>query len=216
MKPRRTQEFKRISRRNKERNLSKLLMVEGYRGGKENDLIVVDDKVDDTRVGNNGNKDKNIELVEKLASGSKSDDLVQNNRFDALLRTENVTIRTEMIAYDNQLEDETNEELEQKRNEDQSSLQADSENSNDSEFVDATQHHEDSNVSSSQEQDKEDVQDVGLTLVDLEKENRLFLEQSWANIADGADAEQRLLQDLEKHDELNQGTSTDDFKVVQR
>jgi len=51
---------------------------------------------------------------------------------------------------------------------------------------------------------------------ELERKNKAFLDQSWANIAKNEEVEQRLLKDIESGDTLENPYNREEFQVVTR
>jgi len=131
----------------------------------------------------------------------------KSNRFDALLlvdKEHNDDIRVTMKNADIQLEDELNKELQENQlnANDQSGRSEDEDHSSKcSEFVEASnmdifEEHADRNEVNSGK--SVDPTLALANLQELERNNKAFLDQSWANIVENDEAEQRLLNDLEK------------------
>lgn len=152
------------------------------------------------------------------------------NRFEILQDTSGETQkspRDSMREQDVLLEQEINEELEQpvinhadaKKN---IALEADDDsNSNYSEFVDATQIQlfDGHNVDQSSPEKINTNVDINVPArqANIEIQNKQFLEQSWANMAEDVDAEKRLIQHLESDPHiLTAPANAEDFQVVSR
>jgi hypothetical protein len=184
-------------------------------GSKESDPIVVEERIEgDVDVQLNSSEKSNKEIVANNAGN-----LLQQNKFNALLNVHENSTRDEMLEMDKQLENEVNEELEQNISKVQVCSHEDSDDSQESEFVDATQHNVEVNHNSPISQHSDD-DDHELDLAALEKRNQAFLEQYWANIVDDDDSEHIMLKDLEA---LDAGGSSavpvqpnDGFQVVQK
>lgn len=130
--------------------------------------------------------------------------MAQGNRFEALAQKEFEASKEQDV----ELEDEINAELQERINEDVE----DNSSSHESEFVENTQ---DAPVL-----ERIDIEDQGVDrtevlnlekerLVELEKKNKEFLQEAWANIAEEETAEQSLLKMLEEEPQ-------DGFQVVRR
>jgi len=154
-------------------------------GSMETNPIVVDEAVADKP---EGNLEKSPTLGERTEVVNNVDVVKQQNKFSALLNVDNDSIRKEMRVEDLQLEVELNKELVVQGIADED--QSDS-NSHESEFVDSTQQF----VTSSSKQIIEEGNAIDLAILD--RENKQFLDQSWANIAEDEDAERRMLQDMD-------------------
>jgi hypothetical protein len=116
-----------------------------------------------------------------------------------------------MREEDMELEMEVNNELQNSGKEVDYSTNEENENSQDSEFVEATQNFTDFLDSQSTADNAEDSE---LDLEELERRNKAFLDQSWANIMENNEAEQILLKDMEADDTLEQPVNIDEFQVV--
>lgn len=173
---------------------------------REEDIVKITKNLASDKAGPSGTKDKM--------------DLVQHNPFDALLSKEadvdpHKQARRES---DMMLEREVNNDLagQSCNNEDDTSTQ-------DSEFVDATQQINRSDDNNSMENEESDdaneVNDKNTTKIaaaDVEKPNRKFLNQSWANMQQNEEVEIRLLKQLEiDHPQPNEvPTCSDGFQFV--
>jgi len=172
-------------------------------GTNEKEPVLVKDEVPEGSKENLKDSDSNQQIHnEQIMIGEQNRGdlvLVQNNRFDALVQVE----INDALQKDTKLEAEVNEAL-KKQAED--TIKEDS--SQVSEYVDETQALSnlgpvlmsivDGISSGPMEKDR---------LQELEKQNKEFLQKSWANIAENEEAEQRLLKQLE--DDPNEG-----FQVV--
>jgi hypothetical protein len=118
------------------------------------------------------------------ASTSK---IVQQNRFEVLINEENNNISADMIEHDLELENDVNTELLRSS----SKAQATDETETDSEFVDNSLDAVRNTVISSVQSESEN--DSGLDLAALQRKNKEFLDQSWANFAEDEEGEKRLL-----------------------
>jgi hypothetical protein len=181
------------------------------------DPIVVEDVAE---------KSKNVTDENNRAKTSKSHDktldrvVVQNNRFEALVHQELVTYKEQ----DAELEMEINADIQNNG----TTVAEEISSSHDTEFVDNTQQspllNRNTNVDQLEvhgpilhridnvEQLEGNLDEVQLNkdrLMEIEKKNKEFLEHSWANIAADEEAEQNLLQHLEKDPQ-------DGFQVVVR
>lgn len=159
---------------------------------REEDIVKITKNLASDKAGPSGTKDKM--------------DLVQHNPFDALLSKEadvdpHKKARREA---DMMLEREVNNDLagQSYNNEDDTSTQ-------ESEFVDATQQINDAN-------EVNDKNTTKIVAVDVEKQNRKFLNQSWANMQQNEEAKMRLLMQLKiDHPQPNEvPTCSDGFQLV--
>jgi len=172
-------------------------------GNDVTDPIIVGNSKD--IVGNVENTNSGIILANNNAgtSGAKKNfEIPQSNTFDALKchESNHDPIIQAMKDADTQLEREVNLQLENQAEccETEASSQG-------TEFVDATQLilQSDDNDSLNQDINFDDANDQieptrkAATVEEIEKHNREFLKQSWANITDDVEAEQRFLQHLE-------------------
>lgn len=147
-------------------------------------------------------------------------EIVQNNRFEALVQQELVTYKKQ----DAELEMEINAEIQKNATTTEEEISS----SQDTEFVDNTQQSPTLNINTdvgqlvahgpvlnridNVEQLEVNLDDVQLEkdrMMEIEKKNKEFLEHSWANIAIDEEAEQSLLQHLENDPQ-------DGFQVVVR
>ena len=159
---------------------------------------------------------RNHQSNSPVIAGTSKGGLNQNNRFEVLQNKEMETLQAmenERNEQDARLDQEVNNELalqqavpnlttEHAENDD-----ADEFSSHDSEFVDATQIN--SPVAAADGSDNElNREDINA----LDRQNKQFVDQSWANMAEEEEAEQRLLRHIE--DEQEMPTNADDFQLV--
>lgn len=167
-------------------------------------------------VDNISNADKNVSVLKTTkivgndgagTSGEKaSEEIQQKNKFEVLVNN--------MRLQDLELENDINKEFQS----------GEGTNSQDTEFVEDTliaeEGIEDLQVDDGEEVISRSQLDVSIVnhlddegrRLEMEKRNKEFLNQSWANMAEDVDAETRLLKDLEKSPIEN--NDDDSFQVV--
>jgi hypothetical protein len=165
-----------------------------------------------------------VQILNGTDTDKEKEKSAQGNRFDALLcndENQEENYRQEMRNKDIQLENEITAELEASHdnNSDDEEL-----NSQGSEFVDATQHNEDVTEEDDdihEDPDQNAAFDNVNLMVDqekrqeLDKMNRVFLNQSWANVVDD---EVEIIKDIEARDtgHMVEPANKEDFQLVQR
>jgi len=191
-------------------------------GNKQDNPIIVEE----TKEAGPSKHQKSPQIPNKVVTSERQgkEQSAQGNKFDALMRNDGdqeENIRNTMKNTDLQLEQEVNAELEASHSKNIETDEEDT-NSHTSEFVDATQQNDDANMDEeTSEEHTADVNDANL-IIDhekrkvLDKQNRDFLDKSWANIIENEAAEDRLLKDIEVEDssQIEQPANIDDFQVV--
>jgi hypothetical protein len=122
-------------------------------------------------------------------------------------------IRDAMRSADMELEQQLNNELDEV----QKGADENDDSSQGSEFVDATQQmtrNEASDASMDHEVSEEEDCSVDISEEDIERHNRDFLKNSWANMAEDVETENTLLKHLEEEGTANNGIPDEGFKVV--
>jgi len=142
-------------------------------------------------------------------------ELVQNNSFQVLYSEQQDDIITAMKDADKQLEAEINLQLQAGNlvdNEQTSRKENDDDSSQCSEFVEASNQVINENFVDRNEVNSDTIENTpeAINLQELERQNKAFLEKSWANIADNEAAENRLINDLESSSQDNM----DGFQVI--
>ena len=185
--------------------------------------------VDDPIVVEDVNKDKGKAVVIDRSPGvagtnknNKEKEVLQANGFEVLNANgddQQQLVREMKEAY-MILEDELNNELD-KSHSSKTMVQEDSEkddDTQDTDFVDATQfeiHADDRNLEVENNLQPQDTTSGHSNLLEIEKQNKAFLDQSWANIAKSEATEQRMIDEMDAAD-LPETHNNKVFQVVQR
>lgn len=155
-------------------------------------------------------KKDDLEVVVKKAApayNSNKDEIRHVNRFQALINVPDDSVRSAMREEDMELELEVNNELQNSGAEADYTNNEENDNSQDSEFVEATQNLDECQDSYSTE---DDIEDDALDPEEIARRNKV----SWANIMENKEAEHRLLKDIEEADTLEQPANIEEFQVV--
>lgn len=172
-------------------------------GTMEKDPIVIEEAEETSKRKQSGTHCVNNVIHEDGTQG-KSPHITQNNRFDVLVQKELVIYK----EHDKVLEEEINIAIENEG----TPVEPEKTSSQDDEFVDNTQmfpilERIETELPMVSQMNAEQLEKE--RLLELEKKNKEFLANSWANIIDDEDAEQRLLNHLEEDPQH-------DFQVVCR
>jgi len=189
------------------RNMLQLEMEGKKHGSNDDNPIVINGNNERNNIDPLVNKGKSPirDLqTDKAGTSKEVDNLIpeQSNRFDSLVlvdKEHNDDNRDTMRNADIQLEAKINQVMQDNQlnaNDKYGRNDDEDHSSSCSEFVEAS-NMENFEVQVDMNEVKSDTP-VPANLQQLERKNKAFLDQSWANIADNDEAEHRLLKDLEK------------------